>query len=102
LDALLAAIEKILPADSNAALKAKGFTNYGQLKKFVKDRPGHDRRYAIDPSKTEKDLGWKPQRTFEEGLAQTVRWYFSNLDWCEKVQKDNYGRSRLGLIGGKA
>lgn len=101
LDALLAAIEKILPAGTNPALKAKGFTSYGQLKKFVKDRPGHDRRYAIDPSKMEKELGWKPRRTFEEGLLQTVQWYFSNLDWCEKVQKDKYDRGRLGLTGGK-
>jgi dTDP-glucose 4,6-dehydratase len=102
LDALLAVIEKVIPAGSNPALKAKGFSSYGQLKKFVKDRPGHDRRYAIDPSKMERELGWKPKRTFEEGLLQTVQWYFSNLDWCEKVQKDKYDRGRLGLTGGKA
>jgi dTDP-glucose 4,6-dehydratase len=97
LDGLLAAIEKIKPAGQNAALKAKGFSTYDQLKKFVKDRPGHDRRYAIDPSKIEKELGWKPRRTFEEGLFQTVEWYLANLDWCAKVQKDCYNRERLGL-----
>jgi dTDP-glucose 4,6-dehydratase len=102
LDSLLAAVEKIQPASENAALKAKGFLRYDQLKKFVKDRPGHDRRYAIDPSKIESELGWKPRRTFEEGLLQTVQWYLSNLDWCAKVQKDNYDRGRLGLIGGHA
>jgi dTDP-glucose 4,6-dehydratase len=102
LDSLLAAIEKIQPAEQNEILKSKGFLRYDQLKKFVKDRPGHDRRYAIDPTKIERELGWKPQRTFDEGLLQTVQWYLSHIDWCVKVQKDNYDRSRLGLKGGEA
>ncbi len=100
LDALLGAIERILPAASNGALKSRGLSSYEALKKFVQDRPGHDRRYAIDPSKIEKELGWKPRRTFEEGIDQTVQWYFSHLDWSAKVQKDKYDRSRLGLKGG--
>jgi len=97
LDALLTAIERIKPAGQNAQLKSKGYSSYEQLKKFVKDRPGHDRRYAIDPSKIEGELGWKPRRTFEEGLSQTIEWYLSHLDWCDTVQKDRYNRERLGL-----
>jgi dTDP-glucose 4,6-dehydratase len=97
LEALLAAIEKIRPAGQNAVLKAKGFSRYEQLRKFVKDRPGHDRRYAIDPSKIESELDWKPLRTFEKGLSQTVEWYLTHLDWCAIVQKDRYHRERLGL-----
>jgi len=97
LDSLLNAIEKIKPAGQNTQLKSKGYTSYEQLKKFVKDRPGHDRRYAIDPSKIEVELGWKPHRTFIEGLSQTIEWYLSHLDWCATVQKDRYNRERLGL-----
>jgi len=97
LDGLLAAIEKNLSAGNNLALKAKGFSKYEQLKKFVKDRPGHDRRYSIDPSKIERELGWKPLRTFEEGLFQTVQWYLTHADWCATVQRDRYNRERLGL-----
>lgn len=57
---------------------------------FIKDRPGHDRRYAIDASKIEKDLGWKPSLTFEEGLSKTVDWYLSHENWLEQVTSGNY------------
>jgi len=57
---------------------------------FVKDRAGHDLRYAIDASKIEKDLGWKPSITFEEGLAETVKWYLSNGQWLDSVTSGNY------------
>ena len=66
------------------------------LKTFVKDRPGHDRRYAIDCTKIEKELGWTPKRGFEEGVAKTVDWYLSNLAWCENVTSGKYQRERLG------
>ena len=56
----------------------------------VKDRPGHDRRYAIDPSKIERDLGWKPKISFEEGLAETIEWYRSNSAWVEHVRSGAY------------
>jgi dTDP-glucose 4,6-dehydratase len=56
----------------------------------VKDRPGHDRRYAIDPSKIERDLGWKPKTSFEEGLAETIEWYRSNSAWVEHVRSGAY------------
>jgi dTDP-glucose 4,6-dehydratase len=67
------------------------------LKTFVPDRPGHDRRYAIDASKISRELGWAPARTFETGLRETVRWYLEHRGWCEHVQSGGYGRERLGL-----
>lgn len=57
---------------------------------FVKDRPGHDKRYAIDATKLNKDLGWKPSVTFEEGLAKTIDWYLENKEWLENVTSGNY------------
>ena len=56
--------------------------------KFVKDRPGHDRRYAIDPYKIKEELGWKVENPFSKNLAYTVKWYLENIDWSEKVLKD--------------
>jgi dTDP-glucose 4,6-dehydratase len=64
---------------------------------LVKDRPGHDRRYAIDVSKIERELGWKPRVTFETGLRQTVQWYLDNPEWVEGVTSGSYRRERLGL-----
>jgi dTDP-glucose 4,6-dehydratase len=54
---------------------------------YVKDRPGHDRRYAIDASKMQKELGWVPLHTFETGIRKTVRWYLDHQDWVETVRK---------------
>ncbi len=65
---------------------------------FVKDRPGHDFRYAIDASKIQQILGWKPKENFESGLRRTVTWYLDNLDWCAHVQDGSYQRQRLGVI----
>ena len=61
-----------------------------QLITFVKDRPGHDLRYAIDASKINKELGWKPSVTFEEGLSQTIDWYLNNRNWLDNVTSGNY------------
>ncbi|MFM8245617.1 MAG: GDP-mannose 4,6-dehydratase, partial [Burkholderiaceae bacterium] len=58
--------------------------------KFVTDRPGHDRRYAIDARKIERELGWRPQETFETGLRKTVQWYLDHQDWVRKVQSGEY------------
>ena len=57
---------------------------------FVKDRPGHDKRYAIDATKLNQDLGWKPSVTFEEGLSKTIDWYLDNKDWLENVTSGDY------------
>jgi dTDP-glucose 4,6-dehydratase len=69
---------------------------YSEQITYVKDRPGHDMRYAIDASKIEKELGWTPQETFESGIRKTVQWYLDNLDWCQRVQDGSYQRERLG------
>jgi dTDP-glucose 4,6-dehydratase len=66
------------------------------LIKMVADRPGHDRRYAIDASKIERDLGWTPRQVFESGLELTVRWYLDNPVWVERVTSGKYQRERLG------
>jgi dTDP-glucose 4,6-dehydratase len=69
---------------------------YNSLITFVKDRPGHDVRYAIDASKIERELGWRPAETFESGLAKTVQWYLDNEAWWSAVQDGTYQRERLG------
>ncbi|ABB58130.1 dTDP-glucose 4,6-dehydratase [Synechococcus elongatus] len=72
--------------------------SYRQQMEFVRDRPGHDRRYAIDASRIERELGWQPQESFETGLRKTVCWYLNYLDWCQKVrQRSGYDGGRLGL-----
>lgn len=64
---------------------------------YVKDRPGHDRRYAIDASKIQGELGWKPAETFESGLTRTVDWYLAHQDWCDRIRDGSYRGERLGL-----
>ena len=64
---------------------------------YVADRPGHDKRYAIDASKIEAELGWRPVETFETGLRKTVAWYLENDDWCRDVRSGGYRQERLGL-----
>ena len=70
---------------------------YESLITFVKDRPGHDLRYAIDATKIQNELGWSPTETFETGISKTVQWYLNNLDWCHRVQDGSYQRERLGV-----
>jgi dTDP-glucose 4,6-dehydratase len=93
-DSLCAQLEQILPAARNPALAG---AEYASLKTFVPDRPGHDRRYAIDASKIHGELGWRPQRDLAKGLGETVRWYLEHREWCEEVQAGRYARERLGL-----
>lgn len=71
--------------------------SYTQQITFVKDRPGHDLRYAIDASKIQQELNWQPQETFESGIQKTVEWYLNNLEWCRHVQDGSYQRERLGI-----
>jgi dTDP-glucose 4,6-dehydratase len=69
---------------------------HAQLKRFVTDRPGHDRRYAIDASKLQTELGWRPEESFESGLRRTVDWYLNHRDWCARVMDGSYRGERLG------
>jgi dTDP-glucose 4,6-dehydratase len=71
---------------------------HGRLITSVTDRPGHDRRYAIDPSRIEAELGWQPRHSFEEGLAATVAWYLEHAPWCAAVrERARYQGERIGL-----
>jgi dTDP-glucose 4,6-dehydratase len=69
---------------------------YESLITFVKDRPGHDLRYAIDASKIANELNWTPTETFHSGIRKTVEWYLNNMEWCSRVQDGSYQRERLG------
>ena len=71
-------------------LKPKALGSYRDQVAFVKDRPGHDRRYAIDARKLERELGWKPVETFETGLRKTVQWYLDNQEWVQDVMSGEY------------
>jgi dTDP-glucose 4,6-dehydratase len=68
------------------------------LIQFVPDRPGHDRRYAIDSSKIQRELGWQPRQSFESGVRQTVQWYLDNQSWVERISNGVYRRQRLGIL----
>ncbi len=74
--------------------------SYAEQITFVKDRPGHDKRYAIDARKIERELGWKPQETFESGIAKTVRWYLDHQDWVQGVTSGNYRQWLSTQYGG--
>lgn len=74
--------------------------SYKEQKTFVQDRPGHDRRYAMDIQRIQSELGWEPEVTFEEGLRKTVQWYLDHSEWCEAITTGTYQRERLGTIEG--
>ena len=76
--------------------KPEGIAKYEDLITYVKDRPGHDVRYAIDAAKIGRELGWKPQETFESGIRKTVEWYLNNKKWWSRVLDGSYNRERLG------
>lgn len=90
-------LEELAPQNpySLTAGNAGGFKS---LITFVSDRPGHDRRYAIDASKIERSLGWKPQETFESGLRKTVQWYLDNTFWWQRILSGEYSLSRIGQV----
>jgi len=99
-DAICDALDELHPPASNSAMpKTPGSGSYRTLKTFVADRPGHDRRYAIDASKVRRELGWRPSHSFDKGLRQTVQWYLNHREWCQQVQAGRYDRQRLGLGG---
>jgi dTDP-glucose 4,6-dehydratase len=97
-DSICAVLDELLPAAANPALAALGKQHYSELKTFVADRPGHDRRYAIDATKIRRELDWTPAEDFDSGIARTVRWYIDHRRWCETVQADKYQRERLGVM----
>jgi len=76
--------------------KPEGITNYKELITFVKDRPGHDVRYAIDATKMQQELNWVPEETFETGMRKTVEWYLANTNWWQRVLNGDYKLDRIG------
>ncbi|MGY8763166.1 MAG: dTDP-glucose 4,6-dehydratase [Fidelibacterota bacterium] len=76
----------------------KNGSSYSDLITFVKDRPGHDFRYAIDAGKIRNDLGWSPNESFETGIRKTIHWYLDNQNWWKTIQDNNYRQERLGVI----
>ena len=87
---ICALLEELVPE------KPAGVARYEDLITFVQDRPGHDVRYAIDSAKISKELGWKPQETFESGIRKTVQWYLDNKTWWQNVLNGSYRLERLG------
>ena len=83
-------LDEVKPAESG--------NSYHQLITFVKDRPGHDFRYAINSKKIQQDLGWHPQETFQSGLRKTIKWYLSNKAWWIETQENIYQQERLGIV----
>ena len=73
--------------------------SYSDQISFVRDRPGHDRRYAIDSTKLQSELGWRPSESFESGIARTVDWYLANQAWTDRVLDGSYRGERLGVAG---
>lgn len=88
-EAICDTLDRRRPRNNNASRR--------DLIAFVTDRPGHDRRYAMDISKIESELGWSPQRTFEEGLTETIDWYLTNEDWWRPIRDEKYAGERLGI-----
>ena len=84
-------LDKLVPS------KLNGMSSFNELITYVKDRPGHDVRYAINANKIVKDLNWRPQEDFESGIQKTVEWYLDNKIWCENIKNGSYKFERLGV-----
>ncbi|MDN3652645.1 dTDP-glucose 4,6-dehydratase [Thalassotalea ponticola] len=89
-------LEEYVPFVSNSAESSPEIKSYADLITYVKDRPGHDVRYAIDASKIERELGWTPVESFESGIRKTVEWYLNNKTWWQHVLDGSYALERLG------
>lgn len=88
-DTICGILDELMPREDGAV--------YGDLKTFVTDRPGHDRRYAMDCTKIGAELGWKPKENFQTGIRKTVSWYLNHREWCDDISSGKYNRQRLGL-----
>mgnify|MGYP000374412792 FL=1 len=88
-------VEKVCTLLDELRPKANG-ESYKGLIEFVKDRAGHDKRYAIDATKIQTELGWQPKENFDSGLENTVRWYLDNSEWWDPIRKNIYNGRRLG------
>ena len=84
--------------DELSPSKLKGIHKYEQLISYVKDRPGHDKRYAMNITKIKKELNWIPDETFVTGIKKTVKWYLNNKKWCENIKDGRYNGERLGKL----
>lgn len=84
--------------DKIVSIKPEGVTHFADLITFVEDRPGHDTRYAVDSSKIQAELGWKPAESFRTGIEKTVNWYLANAEWCDRVRSGVYRGERLGRL----
>lgn len=89
-------LDELRPINENKNISAPNVEKYEDLITYVKDRPGHDRRYAINCDRMEEELGWSPAETFESGILKTVKWYLENQDWCRSITEGTYARERLG------
>ena len=90
-EAICSALDDLLPAG----------VPHSRLVTPVTDRPGHDRRYAIDPTRISSELGWQPRHSFEQVLAATVSWYLEQQGWCQRVREQGgYNGGRLGVLAG--
>ncbi len=100
-EAICHILDELFPCESNPILVERGIRQYADLKTFVTDRPGHDFRYGIDPTKIQTQLGWTAGHTFESGLRRTIQWYVDNRQWCDMVTQKSYQGERLGLPNAK-
>ena len=93
-------LDKLKPIAQNQTIKhlKLNIKNYKDLMVFVKDRAGHDVRYAIDATKIDKELNWTPDETFATGIKKTVEWYLEKTIWCDRVKDGSYQGERLGVI----
>ena len=83
-------LEKIYPLRKNKNIDVVKLKKYRDLITFVPDRPGHDRRYAIDSKKIKRELGWKPKISFETGMEKTIKWYLHNQKWINSINTGSY------------
>ncbi len=88
---------KIICSSLDELKPRKNNLPYEELITFVRDRPGHDYRYAIDFSKVRKNIGWEPKETFETGINKTIKWYLNHEKWWRQIQSETYNQTRLGL-----